>query len=363
MDCPHIPSIEYGEFSRRLHSRSLDSRIPVDGSFEITSLCNLKCVHCYIQGTGSTNELTYPEICRILDQIAEEGCLWLLLTGGEPLVRPDFMDIYSYAKKKGIFITLFTNGTLVTPEIADFLAELPPFAVEISLYGMTPETYEKVTGVPGSFERCKRGIELLQERNLFLRLKSMVLTTNKHELRDMKRYAESIGAPFRFDCMVNARLDGSLDPVKYRLSPEEIVALDFIDDKQSQSWHDFYNRYHTVPDSDFLFNCGAGVNSFHISPTGRLGICSVMNEPDYDLRQGSFHDGFYNAFPAVRARRYTKDTECRTCDMKGICLQCPAWGQLEHGDPEAKVDFLCQVTRLRVAAIQEARRVRAAPRF
>ena len=145
MDCAHIPSIEYGEFSKRIHEKSIDSRMPVVGTFDITSRCNLKCIHCYINGTCSGNELTYQEICDILDQIADEGCLWLVITGGEPLMRPDFMDIYRYAKNKGIFVTLFTNGTLITPEIADFLAEFPPFAIEISLYGMSSISYEKVT--------------------------------------------------------------------------------------------------------------------------------------------------------------------------------------------------------------------------
>jgi radical SAM protein with 4Fe4S-binding SPASM domain len=359
MDCVHIPSIDYGEFSKRLHGKALDSRIPVNGIFDITSRCNLRCVHCYIQGVNLGEDLTFQEICNILDQIADEGCLWLLITGGEPLVRPDFKDIYQYAKRKGMFVTLFTNGTLLTPEIADFLAELAPFAIEITLYGMSAETYESVTGVPGSFERCRRGIELLLERNLYLRLKSMIFSTNRSDLEAMKQYAESIGVPFRFDCALNARLDGSLEPTKLRLSPEDIVALDLADEERVKEIRIFFDRFSHVPASDRLYTCGAGLNSFHISSTGRLGVCGVSREPGYDLRRGSFHDGFYHAFAEVRARKRTRYSQCQTCELKGVCSQCPAWGLLEHGDPEAKVDFLCQLTHLRVAALRDSQPIQA----
>jgi radical SAM protein with 4Fe4S-binding SPASM domain len=352
MDCVSIPSIEYSDFSKRLQGKSINSRLPVNGAFDITSRCNLRCIHCYIRGTSFGDELTYPEICNILDQIADEGCLWLLLTGGEPLTRPDFTDIYKYAKKKGFFITLFTNGTLVTPEIADLLTELPPFAVEISLYGMTADIYEKITGVPGSFEQCLRGIELLRGTNLHLKLKSVMMTTNYHQVTDMRRYADSIGVPFRHDCLINARLDGSMEILKLRLSPDTIVALDMAFEKQVKAWQDYIERYGNVPSTDNLYYCGAGMNSFHISSTGQLNVCMVSREPGYDLRRGTFRDGFYNVFPGVRARKRKRFSECPTCDLKGICDQCPAWGQLEHGDPEARVDFLCQVTKRRVAALR-----------
>ena len=171
MECPYIPLTPYSDFSLRLHQKVVGKRIPLVGSLEVTERCNLSCVHCYInlpagdQGARK-RELNAVEIYDILDQIVEEGCLWLLLTGGEPFVRPDFLEIYTYAKKKGLLITLFTNGTTITPRIADHLAEWRPFAIEITLYGHSQETYERVTGVQDSYERCRRGIELLQEREL-----------------------------------------------------------------------------------------------------------------------------------------------------------------------------------------------------
>src|SRR4030042_3273966 len=114
MECPHIPLINYGDFSKRFHDKILSRRIPTDGSIEVTARCNLRCVHCYINlplndHAAQEKELSYKEFCNIIDQIVDEGCLWLLLTGGEPFIRQDFLDIYTYAKKKGMLITIFTN--------------------------------------------------------------------------------------------------------------------------------------------------------------------------------------------------------------------------------------------------------------
>ena len=175
VDCEHIPIVSYGEFSKRIHQKVVESRLPIGGSIEITSRCNLSCTHCYINippndAKERERELSLKEICNIFDTIAEEGCIWLLITGGEPLVRKDFLEIYTYAKKKGFLITLFTNGTLITKELADYLRDWPPFSTEITVYGRTKEIYERVTGVPGSYDRCMRGIELLLERKIPLKL-------------------------------------------------------------------------------------------------------------------------------------------------------------------------------------------------
>ena len=128
MECPYIPTVSYAQFSERLYEKVAVKRIPINGSFELTFHCNLRCVHCYcnlpLDEQGTTDkELSTSEVFDIFDQITDAGCLWLLLTGGECLLRKDFFHIWAYAKKKGLLPTLFTNGTLITREIADFLVE------------------------------------------------------------------------------------------------------------------------------------------------------------------------------------------------------------------------------------------------
>ena len=355
MDCPYISELSLGEFGQRLRERMAGRRIPIKGSMELTFRCNLRCVHCYLshghQGIPGLTELSYGEICAILDQLVDEGCLWLLLTGGEPLVRRDFLDIYAYAKRKGLLITLFTNGTLLTPEIADYLAEWPPRQVEISLYGRTQETYERITGIPGSYARCRRGIGLLLERDIRLSLKTVLLTLNQHELSDIGAYAKSLGVSFRYDPMINAGINGPHDPVAYRLTPKDIVRFDLADAERAEEWQTFCERFvRERGDHRYLYVCGAGLHAFHIDPYGKLSLCLMSREPDYDLRQGTFHEGWYEFLSQVRYQEPGESYQCNRCELLSLCGQCPGWARLEHSDPERPVEFLCQVAHRRAEA-------------
>ena len=262
MDCPYIPILSYHEFSKSIHEKTIKERIPIGGDIEPTLRCNLRCAHCYVADAPRKKEASFEEICRIIDEIADAGCLWLLFTGGEPFMREDFLDIYAYAKRKGLIITIFTNGTLLTPEIADYLKEFPPFAVEITLSGATKEIYERVSGVPGSFERCIQGIEYLLSRGINLRLKTTVMSLNLEGLWDIKRYVEGLGLEFRFDPVLNPRIDGSKAPCRLRIPPEEVVALDLADESRSKEWKRLAQGFLKPTGADKLFNCGAGILSF-----------------------------------------------------------------------------------------------------
>jgi len=352
MDCPQIPELAYGEFSKSIQKKISGQSIPISGTLELTFRCNLRCKHCYASyghsGIAGQEELTLPEIKRIIDEIVDEGCFWLLLTGGEPLVRRDFLDIYTYAKRKGLILTLFTNGTLLTPRIADYLAEWQPFGVEISLYGYTQETYERVTGIPGSHYRCMRGIEMLMDRGIPLGLKSMVMTLNKHELADMSAFAERLGVEFRYDPIVNPGLQKEKFPLQFRLSPEEILQIEQADEDRSKKWSELYAQYSGVTPADHkLFLCLAGKKSFLIDPYGRLSICTGLREPYFDLREEHFRQGWESMSNYVLNAEYSDDYECRDCQIRILCSQCPASAILETGDPEGRVDYLCQLSHLR----------------
>lgn len=355
MECSHIPEIRYAEFDERLNNEAVAERIPLGGSFELTFRCNLRCAHCYCNlpindQDAIEKELTTEEVFNILDQIAEAGCLWLLITGGDPLVRQDFLEIYTYAKKKGFIITLFTNGTLITPEIADYLKEWPPNKVEITLYGVTSKTYERVTGIPGSFKHCKRGIDLLLERRLPLGLKTMAMTLNKDELWRIKEYAEGLGLKFRFDPILNPRLDGSKTPCKLRLSPEEVVKLELADEKSVKEWREFCEKFIGPSESDNLFICGAGISTFHIDPYGKMSACEMIRFQNYDLRSGSFEEGWRKSIPEFLALKPEGDYPCGKCELISLCDQCPGWAWLENGNPEAPVEYLCRIAHLKAEA-------------
>jgi radical SAM protein with 4Fe4S-binding SPASM domain len=352
---------QYAQFSAALHHQSIARRIPLNGVIEVTRRCPLQCCHCYnrlpmADREARRAELSYDEHCRILDEICANGCLWLLYTGGEIFARGDFLDIYTYAKRRGLLITLFTNGTLITSDIADYLAEWAPFRIEISLYGRTPETYEKITGDAGSFDRCVRAIRLLKERRLPVGVKTTAITLNRHEIWLMKGFVEQdLGLEFKFDGMMNPGIDRSSDPLAVRLSPEEIVSLDRLDPNRMAAWGEFSRHFcgtvQSKENRDLLYHCGAGINSFAIDPQGQLSLCVLTHAETYDLRAGSFRQGWQEFLYRVRRRKITRDSKCVACEIKAICGMCPANAELEEGDPESPVDFLCRVAHLRSQAL------------
>ena len=349
--------VSYAEFSQGFHRQVRGERVPAEVTVEVTRRCPLACAHCYnnlpmSDRAARNSELTFEEHCRLLDELAEAGCLWLLYTGGEIFARKDFLDIYTYAKRKGFLITLFTNGTMMTPEIADYLLEWRPFSIEITLYGRTRETYERLTGVPGSYERCLRGIDLLRERGLPVKLKSVAVTINKHEIWQMKQFAqEELKLEFKFDAMMSPRIDCSQSPLAVRLTPEETVELDLQDPARVVEWQRFAGQFkqtdHRREASEELYHCGGGVNSLAIDPQGRMSICVLSHVDAYEWRQGGFSRGWDDYLLKVRQRKSVSLTKCRRCAIKSVCGMCPANGELENGDAEKPVDFLCHVAHLR----------------
>ncbi|HYM62340.1 MAG TPA: radical SAM protein [Thermoanaerobaculia bacterium] len=351
-----LDSGTYSEFSHVIHTEVNAARIPVNGTIEVTNRCPLNCSHCYnnlpmADATARRYELSTEDHYRVLDELSEMGCLWLLYSGGEIFARRDFLDIYTYAKKKGFLITLFTNGTLITEEIADYLVQWMPFAIEITLYGATRETYEALTRIPGSYDHCMRGIRLLLERGLPLKLKTVAVSINRHEIQAMRQIADDLGVEFKFDGMINPRIDCSSSPLAVRLAPHELVELDMHDSQRVAEWRRVASELESeVPpegETPQLYDCGGGVNSFAIDPYGNLTICVLSHIDRYNLRSGSVRDGWEHFMATVRDKRATRPTKCTACALKGLCGMCPANGELENGDPEAPVEFLCHTAHLR----------------
>lgn len=349
-----IAEISYGEFSERLNKKVGAERIPLLGAMEVTGICNLKCKHCYCPHNPGAEELSTEEIYRIIGEITEAGCLWLVFTGGEPLVRKDFKKIYLYAKRKGLLIYLFTNGILLNEEMADFLAQWQPFTIEISLYGITKGTYEKVTGVDGdSFEKTFKAVELIKERNLPLKLKSLVTKDNLSEVHEIRKYAESLGFEFRHDCLINPRVDGSKQPCQLRVTPRDVVDLDIADERRLPAYKELCEKFWGPPGSDSVFTCGAGIGSFRIDPFGNLHPCLITRTPYYNLRCGTFKQGWQKIFSEMKALKVEGDYKCQKCELFTLCDQCPGWSYLEGGNWETPSEFLCEVTHLRIEELEK----------
>jgi len=356
-----LEQLSYGAFSADLHQRQSGERMPLQVSIEVTRRCPLECLHCYnnlpmsdMEAKG--RELSKEEHFRMLDELVEMGCFWLLYTGGEIFARKDFLEIYTYAKKKGFLITLFTNGTLINEAIADYLAEWPPFSIEITLYGRTRETYEALTAISGSYDRCLRGIRQLKERGLPLKLKTVATSINKHEVLAMRQFAEQeLGVEFKVDGQINPRIDCSQSPLAVRLTAEEVVALDFSVPKVMSEYRTLAKKDLENPPSlaqiDTVYFCGGGMNSFAINAYGEIGICVISQQETFGTRAAGVKEVWEKSLLQLRNRKRTRATKCVQCRIQSLCGMCPANGEMENGDRESPVAFLCNVAHLRAAAI------------
>jgi MoaA/NifB/PqqE/SkfB family radical SAM enzyme len=245
---------------------------------------------CYNQPEHLSRELRTDEIRRILDELAEAGCLELCLTGGEPLARTDFIELYEHAARKGFLITLFTNGTLITERIADRLAALPPHQVEVSMHAASADLFDRITSRSGSYERCLEGLRLLRDRNLPVTVKSTAMTINKHDLLTVKALTQARGTGrFKLGEELRPSLDGSDGPQRFQLSAGELDELNRRDPD-----------LHREACRAALRNpgpCRSGLRSCHIDAYGRLQLCSGNRMDSFDLRRGSFHEGFFEHLP------------------------------------------------------------------
>jgi radical SAM protein with 4Fe4S-binding SPASM domain len=356
-----LEQLSYGEFSADLHQRQAGQRVPTQVTIEVTRRCPLECLHCYNNlpmgdMDAKQRELSKEEHFRVLDELVEMGCFWLLYTGGEIFARKDFLEIYTYAKKKGFLITLFTNGTMINEQLADYLVEWPPFAIEITLYGRTRETYEALTAVPGSYDRCLRGIKLLKQRGLPLKLKTIATRVNKHEVSAMRRFAEDeLGVEFKADGQINPRIDCSQSPLAVRLAPEEVVALDMHAPKGMSEYRrlakDDLEKPANLAQIDTMYFCGGGLNSFAINAYGEIGICVISQQEVFGVREAGVRAVWENSLLELRQRKRTQLSKCIHCRIQSLCGMCPANGELENGDRESPVSFLCHVAHLRAAVV------------
>jgi radical SAM protein with 4Fe4S-binding SPASM domain len=343
----------YSEFGTSLQRATGGARVPLNGSFELTFRCNLRCIHCYIPDYSGAGEMRTDEVKRILSEAADEGCLWMLLTGGEVLSRGDFPEIYLHARRLGMLLTVFTNGILLDDRIADLFTEYPPFGLEITLYGMSDATYLTTTGFPGRFTRVRSAVEKVVQRGLRLTLKAVAMEALRSEIPAMQAWAASLGVPFRFDSIIHGRLDGSMQPTGARATPENVVAWDERDPKRRADWMTFYRKFvKPVRPSEMLMSCGAGVQSFHVDPKGTLLSCEALPLDGYDLRRGTFREGWHGIVGDVRRRRASAANVCASCALRPMCDRCPASATLETGDPDGWIPYYCEITHRRAAMFE-----------
>ncbi len=344
------------EYLNSFRQKAAQLRIPVSGSIDLTSRCNLKCIHCFFgeEREACKEELSTKQWLTIIDELTEAGCLYLLITGGEPFLNPGFKKIYTHAKKRGLIVTIFTNGTLFNMDTIKLFQELPPQAVEISLYGASKNVYESITGKHGSYEKCLSGIKMLLENNIRVKLKTVLMTKNIDEFHDIENMAAEFGVPFRLDAALFPCLDHDKTPLNFRVPPEDAVGKELSDPIRFSQWKDYYEKRKNSfsnTEKDPLYLCSAGLTSFHINSKGVVKPCLMTNSASFNLSDRSFLKGWKGVIPQISERIAGSDFQCSGCKKIALCGYCPAFFELETGRADMHSDYLCEIAQYRHKAI------------
>jgi MoaA/NifB/PqqE/SkfB family radical SAM enzyme len=363
---------------------------PLSFDLELTARCNNHCRHCYIDlpagdAAAKAAEMTPAEILALAGEAVSMGAVWCLLSGGEPLLREDFAEVYLGLKRLGLLLSVFTNACLVTPAHVELLRCYPPRDIEVSVYGATRETYERVSRRPGSYDAFVRGLDLLLTSGVPVRLKAMALRSTAHELEQISAFCRARTKDYyRFDPLLHLRFDGdearNAEIVAERLSPEEVVAVERADAQRFGALQKGCNdgtlisedgEPHRHPDGsvcDHLFHCGAGNGSFSVGFDGTFRLCNSLWHPAtvVNVRPGapgavSLREAWTEVIPRVRGLRGSDPeflAKCRTCGIVNLCLWCPAHAALETGSGEqgrmdAWVEYFCEVAHARAAALRQ----------
>lgn len=315
-----------------IHREAEENLIPLNATIELTYHCNLKCIHCYRVEDRTREELTTYEVINLLDQLRDEGTLFLTFTGGEIFTREDIFEILFHAKKNDFAMFLFTNGTLLTPDKAEKIAEISPVRVEFSLYGASPETYEKITNVQGSFKNVIKGIELLKANGVKVRIKSPLMKPNFPGYRQLIKLVKDMGMNIAFDPKITPKNDGAKGPMGFQLDEEDLVS--YFEDDYPKKW-----EYLEFPSREKSLNsplCSAFKMACAISPYGDVYPCIQFVMPMGNLRNDIFSDIWHSDSALINEIRSLKTHydiyECRDCEEIPYCKRCHGLAYVDYKD-------------------------------
>lgn len=333
-----------------IEMKAIDKLIPFAVTFETTYTCNEWCIHCFME--RNLPSLEFSKIKIILDGLANEGCLFLSLTGGEFFTRRDAVEIIEYASGLHFVIDILSNGTLITRDLAEKLSCRPVRRLQISLYGATPETHDAITKLPGSFEKTVAGIRLLRGAGVKVEVAFPLMNQNFNERFLVKQLAESMGCAISPSHIITARNNGSTDTFSLRINDKQL--REFLEDRE---FSNLYAGRKPFQDHQFYFGfsdimnaapCYSGFNSCAISPSGKVYPCNQLLHEVGDLNHQTFSEIWHYSIQLQQLRNLKiRDlTKCSSCSMISECARCPGLALLEGGQLLEPSPENCRVTTI-----------------
>lgn len=361
-----------------LHTKGAALGLPVSGTFELTPRCNLSCKMCYVrldenQMKNRGRELTAEEWLTVAKNAADEGMLFLLLTGGEPAMRPDFTEILAGAKKLGLLVSVNSNGTMLGGDIMRFFENEPPFRVNVTLYGASEETYVRLCGKP-MFGRVLDNIKKLKSLGVGVKINVSVTPYNQNDIKRIYEISEELEVPIQMATYMfpPIRRDESMAGMNDRFTPCEAAAysiewdkLRFDAEKLKRRAEAMASGAGTGEHADGCvgenndgakhegnrITCRAGKSSFWINWMGDMTPCGMMNSPTASV----LANGFSEAWRMTREEsgKIRLPYECSVCPSKKACGVCAAMCVCESGKYDVCPDYVCKMTAEQIRLYQK----------
>lgn len=347
-----------------LFNKASGKKIPLSGTFELSPECNFACRMCYVRKTHrevlshDRPMVTLEQWLEIARQAREQGMLFLLLTGGEPFLWPDFWTLYEQLIRMGFLVSINTNGSLIDETAVRKLRELPPKQLNITLYGASDETYARLCGAKNVFSRVDGAIRALTENGIPVKLNCSLTPYNADDLEAITQYAKERDLYLQVCSYMfppvrrNASLVGQND----RFTPRQAAYYHIRRYQLQNSPEDYRNFLSQIASGqevpmgldescidplDGKIRCRAGNASFWITWDGWQTPCGMMPEPRIDLMGRPFSSAWEELVQI--SEQMALSGVCSKCPDRGICHSCVAVAVSETGSPGGIPLYLCHM--------------------
>lgn len=336
-----------------MQRRAAREGIPLRAHLVLTHRCNLSCAHCY-QAEHDGAELSREELEGVFRQLAELGTLFLVFGGGEPLSRRDFWELLASARALGFAVEVFTNGTLLDEAGARRLRELGVVRVHLSLHGSASLTHDVFVRQPGAFEKVGRAIELLEQAQVPVKVKSNLTALNVRERPELEaRFDAHPLVQLGFATRLFPRDDGDRTPELYRLSEaqERATVRAQLAGVDAERLGRVLERARDLlaADDASIVPCQAARTTFALQPNGDVTPCTqsgghVMG----NVRQRPLREIWERSTvgDALRGLTLAAFEECAACPYRKLCSRCVALSAEETGRFTGVSAQVCQTTKV-----------------
>lgn len=330
------------QFMAQLCARAKEQAIPISGIFELTPRCNFRCKMCYVHLSEDRipqfgRELSADAWISLAEQARDGGMLFLCITGGEPLLHPEFEKIYRAVSQMGFQITLQTNASTLSEKMLKLLDEYPPKEVKTTIYGSNDRVYETVCGVKNGFARVDAGLRALQELNIPIVAVTTVIRQNMDDLANIFQYTQSLQIPWGYSTAVHPSIRGAETQAR-QVAIDEKTATDFRADVRKML---------TMPpraaDDKPCDYCKGYRSSFWITWDGKMRFCSFMNEPNIDVKATPFAHAWQALVDYEEQLRWP--AECQSCDIRDVCRMCAGSLSARSGSVHKTDEAFCEKLR------------------